>query len=131
VINKGPEKHFIQGNVKPVMEKLKEMDCRWDPETKAWYHHQKDMAEKAQELVAGVGARHYISEVPYQLNEQVKQMGCRWDPDAHSWYHNDPAAAEKAQQLVQEARDKSQGRERNLGQPRIDPASTMEVEHGM
>ncbi|PYU91669.1 MAG: hypothetical protein DMG08_14660, partial [Acidobacteria bacterium] len=80
----------------PFTEQLKAMDCRWDPEAKAWYHFDKEAAARAQELVSKATGKHYVSEVPYQLNERVKQMGCRWDPEARSWYHSDRGVAEQA-----------------------------------
>jgi glucan-binding YG repeat protein len=131
VIDKGPEKHFIQGNSYRFTEQLKALDCRWDQQAKAWYHLDKEVAAKAQDLVSRGTGKHYVTEVPYQLNEQMKQMGCRWDPEARSWYHGDASVAEQAQRLVQEHREKTKGQEPQLNEAKANLSVSTEVERGL
>jgi hypothetical protein len=107
------------------------MDCRWDPETKAWYHFDKETAAKAQDLVTNGVEKHYIPEIPYKLNEQIKQMGCRWDAEARCWYHTDPEISKAANRLVQETREILHGHDSQHSKSAVIPASTAEVEHGL
>ena len=132
VVDKGPEKHFIQGNCYPFTEQLKALDCRWDPEAKAWYHLDKEVAAKAQDLVSnGHRKALHTTKCPIKLNEQLKQMGCRWDPEARSWYHSDPAVGRASSTLVQEHREKTQGHEPQLNKRKLASSLAAEIDRGL
>ena len=97
ILSKEP-RYYLDGDAISVKDKLKEMGCHWDEHKKQWYHTDKEIAAKAQEIVP---EKHRIGFAPKELTSALKEMGAKWDEKG--WYHTDPAVAEKAKQMVREA----------------------------
>ena len=94
------EQYFINGNTHAVKDQLKELGCRYDANTKGWFHTDKVAAEKAQAIVPPELEKHRIGFAPKELTETLKEMGAQWDDKG--WYHTDKAIAAKALELMPE-----------------------------
>ena len=104
VIEKGPDRHYIEGATYSQREMLKELGAEWDAQRSQWYHTNPQAATKAQELINEANEKatqkHYVTDAPRELSQDLKQLGLRWDPEVKQWYHGNRETATQAQELV-------------------------------
>ena len=98
-------KYWIEGNTIAAKQELKELRCRYDAESRRWFHTDPTVAREARLLVeskpaAAATEKFFVTGRTFDIRDQLKARGFRFDGDAKDWYHTDEGAAKLAQTVV-------------------------------
>src|SRR5262249_2998848 len=135
IVDRGPERHYIQGASFDQREQFKTAGAEWDPEAKAWFHTDKKIAEDLRTSISSSpekSQKHYIQGTSFELKEQLKELGCQWDAASKQWYHLDQQVAAKTQEVVdRQARKSTPAPELKAAAAGVDLAASTEADHGL